>query len=81
VRTADLSGHHGTRAFTDEVIRRTRTVGPGFALTRVAAAGAWLIPGTSVPPNPPLVREDKALRAFPDPFHWSASRTMPSRLP
>jgi isocitrate/isopropylmalate dehydrogenase len=25
VRTADLSGHHGTRAFTDEVIRRTKT--------------------------------------------------------
>jgi isocitrate/isopropylmalate dehydrogenase len=25
VRTADLSGHHGTTAFTDEVIRRTRT--------------------------------------------------------
>ncbi|HXG77431.1 MAG TPA: isocitrate/isopropylmalate family dehydrogenase [Gaiellaceae bacterium] len=25
VRTADLGGHHGTRAFTDEVIRRTRT--------------------------------------------------------
>ena len=24
-RTADLSGHHGTTAFTDEVIRRTRT--------------------------------------------------------
>jgi isocitrate dehydrogenase (NAD+) len=25
IRTADLSGHHGTAAFTDEVIRRTRT--------------------------------------------------------
>ena len=25
VRTADLSGHHGTIAFTDEVIRRTKT--------------------------------------------------------
>ena len=25
VRTADLGGHHGTTAFTDEVIRRTRT--------------------------------------------------------
>jgi isocitrate/isopropylmalate dehydrogenase len=25
VRTADLSGHHGTVAFTDEVIRRTKT--------------------------------------------------------
>jgi isocitrate/isopropylmalate dehydrogenase len=25
VRTADLGGDHGTRAFTDEVIRRTRT--------------------------------------------------------
>jgi isocitrate/isopropylmalate dehydrogenase len=25
VRTADLAGHHGTTAFTDEVIRRTRT--------------------------------------------------------
>ena len=25
VRTADLSGHHGTTAFTDEVIRRTRS--------------------------------------------------------
>ena len=25
VRTADLGGHHGTSAFTDEVIRRTRT--------------------------------------------------------
>ena len=25
VRTADLAGHHGTRAFTDEVIRRTTT--------------------------------------------------------
>ena len=25
VRTADLGGHHGTIAFTDEVIRRTRT--------------------------------------------------------
>ena len=25
VRTADLGGHHGTRAFTDEVIRRTKT--------------------------------------------------------
>jgi isocitrate/isopropylmalate dehydrogenase len=25
VRTADLAGHHGTQAFTDEVIRRTRT--------------------------------------------------------
>jgi isocitrate/isopropylmalate dehydrogenase len=25
VRTADLGGHHGTRDFTDEVIRRTRT--------------------------------------------------------
>ena len=25
VRTADLTGHHGTTAFTDEVIRRTRT--------------------------------------------------------
>ncbi len=25
IRTADLSGHHGTSAFTDEVIRRTRT--------------------------------------------------------
>jgi isocitrate/isopropylmalate dehydrogenase len=25
VRTPDLSGHHGTHAFTDEVIRRTRT--------------------------------------------------------
>ena len=25
VRTADLGGHHGTRAFADEVIRRTRT--------------------------------------------------------
>ena len=25
VRTADLGGHHGTAAFTDEVIRRTRT--------------------------------------------------------
>jgi isocitrate/isopropylmalate dehydrogenase len=25
VRTADLGGHHGTRAFTDEVVRRTRT--------------------------------------------------------
>jgi isocitrate dehydrogenase (NAD+) len=25
VRTADLGGHHGTNAFTDEVIRRTRT--------------------------------------------------------
>jgi isocitrate/isopropylmalate dehydrogenase len=24
VRTADLGGHHGTHAFTDEVIRRTR---------------------------------------------------------
>ena len=24
-RTADLGGHHGTRAFTDEVIRRTKT--------------------------------------------------------
>jgi isocitrate/isopropylmalate dehydrogenase len=25
IRTADLAGHHGTTAFTDEVIRRTRT--------------------------------------------------------
>jgi len=25
VRTADLAGHHGTTAFTDEVTRRTRT--------------------------------------------------------
>ena len=25
VRTADLGGHHGTTAFTDEVIRRTKT--------------------------------------------------------
>ena len=25
VRTADLGGHHGTRAYTDEVIRRART--------------------------------------------------------
>jgi isocitrate/isopropylmalate dehydrogenase len=25
VKTADLGGHHGTRAFTDEVVRRTRT--------------------------------------------------------
>jgi isocitrate dehydrogenase (NAD+) len=25
VRTADLTGHHGTTAFTDEVIRRTKT--------------------------------------------------------
>jgi isocitrate/isopropylmalate dehydrogenase len=25
VRTADLGGHSGTSAFTDEVIRRTRT--------------------------------------------------------
>jgi isocitrate/isopropylmalate dehydrogenase len=25
VRTADLGGHHGTSAFTDDVIRRTRT--------------------------------------------------------
>jgi isocitrate/isopropylmalate dehydrogenase len=25
VRTADLGGHHGTTAFTDEVVRRTRT--------------------------------------------------------
>ncbi len=25
IRTADLGGHHGTMAFTDEVIRRTRT--------------------------------------------------------
>ena len=25
IRTADLGGHHGTAAFTDEVIRRTRT--------------------------------------------------------
>jgi isocitrate/isopropylmalate dehydrogenase len=25
VRTADLSGHYGTTAFTDEVIRRTKT--------------------------------------------------------
>jgi len=25
IRTADLSGHHGTTEFTDEVIRRTRT--------------------------------------------------------
>jgi len=25
VRTADLGGHHGTQAFTDEVIRRTKT--------------------------------------------------------
>ena len=25
IRTADLGGHHGTTAFTDEVIRRTRT--------------------------------------------------------
>jgi isocitrate dehydrogenase (NAD+) len=25
VRTADLAGHHGTTAFTDDVIRRTRT--------------------------------------------------------
>lgn len=25
VRTPDLGGHHGTRAFTDEVIRRTKT--------------------------------------------------------
>ena len=25
IRTADLHGHHGTAAFTDEVIRRTRT--------------------------------------------------------
>ena len=25
VRTADLGGHHGTSAFTDEVIRRTKT--------------------------------------------------------
>jgi isocitrate/isopropylmalate dehydrogenase len=25
VRTADLGGHHGTTAFTDEIIRRTRT--------------------------------------------------------
>jgi hypothetical protein len=24
-RTADLGGHHGTVAFTDEVIRRTQT--------------------------------------------------------
>jgi isocitrate dehydrogenase (NAD+) len=24
-RTADLGGHHGTRAFTDEVVRRTKT--------------------------------------------------------
>ena len=25
IRTADLGGHHGTSAFTDEVIRRTKT--------------------------------------------------------
>jgi isocitrate/isopropylmalate dehydrogenase len=25
IKTADLSGHAGTREFTDEVIRRTRT--------------------------------------------------------
>ena len=25
IRTADLAGHHGTTAFTDEVTRRTRT--------------------------------------------------------
>ena len=25
IRTADLSGHHGTSAFADEVVRRTRT--------------------------------------------------------
>ena len=25
IRTADLGGHHGTTAFTDEVIRRTKT--------------------------------------------------------
>jgi isocitrate/isopropylmalate dehydrogenase len=25
VRTSDLGGHYGTRAFTDEVIRRTKT--------------------------------------------------------
>jgi isocitrate/isopropylmalate dehydrogenase len=25
IRTADLGGHHGTRAFTDEVIRRVTT--------------------------------------------------------
>jgi isocitrate dehydrogenase (NAD+) len=25
VRTADLGGHHGTTAFTGEVVRRTRT--------------------------------------------------------
>jgi hypothetical protein len=25
IRTADLSGHHGTTAFADEVVRRTRT--------------------------------------------------------
>ena len=25
IRTADLGGHHGTTAYTDEVIRRTRT--------------------------------------------------------
>jgi len=25
IRTADLAGHHGTTAFTDEVIRRIRT--------------------------------------------------------
>ena len=31
VRTADLGGHHGTRAFTDEVIRRTRTKLEGWA--------------------------------------------------
>ena len=31
VRTADLGGHHGTIAFTDEVIRRTRTKLEGWA--------------------------------------------------
>jgi isocitrate dehydrogenase (NAD+) len=25
IRTADLGGYHGTKDFTDEVIRRTRT--------------------------------------------------------
>jgi isocitrate/isopropylmalate dehydrogenase len=25
IRTPDLGGHHGTQAFTDEVLRRTRT--------------------------------------------------------
>jgi isocitrate/isopropylmalate dehydrogenase len=25
IRTADLAGHHGTTAFADEVVRRTRT--------------------------------------------------------